>query len=114
MTPPERHKYRIRMKKLRYAAAFFDSLFRSKRERRALARLSKLSKNVQDALGALNDFIADRDMATEAALRAPSRDRRARAYVAGVVVGRQDQQARPLMRAAEKELRALRGLSMSA
>lgn len=113
MTPPERHKFRIRMKKLRYAAGFFDSLFRSKRERKALARLSKLSKKVQEALGALNDFIADREMAAEAALKAPSRDRRACAYVAGVVVGRQDQQTRPLMKAAERELRALRGLSMS-
>ena len=103
MTAPERHKFRIRMKKLRYAAEFFESLFRSKRERKALARLSKHTKKIQDALGSLNDFIADRKMAAEAALQAPPQDRRARAYVSGIIVGREDEQARPLMKAAAKE-----------
>ncbi|WP_028351525.1 CYTH and CHAD domain-containing protein [Bradyrhizobium murdochi] len=111
MTAPERHKFRIRMKKLRYAAEFFESLFRSKRERKVLARLSKHTKKIQDALGSLNDFIADRKMAAEAALKAPSQDRRARAYVSGIIVGREEEQAKPLMKAAAKELRALRHLS---
>jgi CHAD domain-containing protein len=111
MTAPERHKFRIRMKKLRYAAEFFESLFRSKRERKELARLSKHAKKVQDALGSLNDFIADRKMATGTALHAPPQDRRARAFASGIIVGREDEQARPLMKAAAKELRALRHLS---
>lgn len=103
MTAPERHKFRIRMKKLRYAAQFFESLFRSKRERKALARLSKHAKKIQDALGSLNDFIADRKMAAEAALHAPPQDRRARAFASGIIVGREDQQTRPLMKAAAKD-----------
>jgi inorganic triphosphatase YgiF len=111
MTATERHKFRIRMKKLRYAAEFFESLFRSKRERKTLARLSKHAKKIQDALGSLNDFIADRKMAAEAALQAPPQDRRARAFASGIIVGREDEQARPLMKAAAKELRALRHLS---
>jgi CHAD domain-containing protein len=111
MTAPERHKFRIRMKKIRYAAEFFESLFRSKRERKALARLSKHAKKIQDALGSLNDFIADRKMAAEAALHAPPQNRRARAFVSGIIVGREDEQARPLMKAATRELRALRHLS---
>lgn len=48
---PELHRLRIAAKKLRYAAEFFESLFRGGRARpyiRALARL-------QDALGGLND-----------------------------------------------------------
>jgi CHAD domain-containing protein len=111
MTATEQHKFRIRMKKLRYAAEFFESLFRSKRERKALARLSKHAKKIQDALGSLNDFIADRKMAADAALHAPPQDRRARAFASGIIVGREDEQARPLMKAAAKELRALRHLS---
>ena len=110
MTAPERHKFRIRMKKIRYAAEFFESLFPGKRDRKALARLSKHAKKIQDALGSLNDFIADRKMAAEAALKAPPQDRRASAYVSGIIVGREDEQARPLMKAAAKELRALRHL----
>ncbi|OCK53640.1 CYTH and CHAD domain-containing protein [Bradyrhizobium sp. LMTR 3] len=111
MTARERHTFRIRMKKIRYAAEFFDSLFPSKRERKILARLSKHSKKIQDALGSLNDFMADRKMAAEAALKAPPQDRRARAYVSGIIVGREDEQAKPLMQAAAKEVRALRHLS---
>jgi inorganic triphosphatase YgiF len=111
MTADERHKFRIRMKKIRYAVEFFESLFRSRRDRKTLARLSKHAKKVQDALGSLNDFIANRKMAAEAALKAPSQDRRARAYVSGIIVGREDEQVKPLMKAAAKELRALRHLS---
>jgi inorganic triphosphatase YgiF len=111
MTATERHKFRIRMKKIRYAAEFFESLFRNKRERKALARLSKHAKKIQDALGSLNDFIADRKMAAEAVLHAPPQDRCARAFVSGIIVGREDEQAKPLMKAAAKELRALRHLS---
>lgn len=111
MTATERHKFRIRMKKLRYAAEFFESLFRSKRERKALACLSKHAKKIQDALGSLNDFIADRKLAADAALHAPPQDRRARAFASGIIVGREDEQAKPLMKAAAKELRALRHLS---
>ena len=51
MTPEQRHRVRIRAKRLRYAAEFFASLFQRKaanRYRRGLAAL-------QDALGALND-----------------------------------------------------------
>ncbi|UPJ51621.1 CHAD domain-containing protein [Bradyrhizobium sp. 200] len=111
MTATERHKFRIRMKKLRYAAEFFESLFRSKPRRKALAHLSKHAKKIQDALGSLNDFIADRKMAADAALHAPPQDRRARAFASGIIVGREDEQAKPLMKAAAKELRALRHLS---
>ncbi len=111
MTTQERHKLRIRIKKIRYAAEFFESLFRSKRTQRALARLSKRSERIQDALGSLNDFIADRKMAAEAALRAPPQNRRALAFASGIIVGRDEKQVRPLMKAAAKELRALRQLS---
>ncbi|WP_245309499.1 CHAD domain-containing protein [Bradyrhizobium retamae] len=111
MTVDERHKFRIRMKKIRYAAEFFESLFRSKRERKILARLSKHSKKIQDALGSLNDFMADRKMAAEAAFQAPPQDGRARAFASGIIVGREDEQARPLLKAAAKEVRALRHLS---
>ena len=111
MTAAERHKFRIRMKKLRYAAEFVESLFPNKRGRKALTRLSKHAKKIQDALGSLNDFIADRKMAAEAALHAPPQDSRARAFVSGIIVGREDEQARPLMKTAAKELRALRHLS---
>jgi inorganic triphosphatase YgiF len=50
----ERHRLRIRLKKLRYAAEFFASLFPGRRSQRYLRRLTDL----QDVLGRLNDLAA--------------------------------------------------------
>ena len=98
----ERHKLRIKVKKIRYAGDFFESLF-SRRRRKALARLSRHLKKIQGALGSLNDFAAHRQMATDAALQAPPQNRRARAFAAGVIVGREDETAKPLLKKAGKE-----------
>ncbi len=57
LTPPERHRLRIALKKLRYATEFFDSLHAGKRVRPYLEAL----KQLQDALGHLNDVaVAER------------------------------------------------------
>jgi inorganic triphosphatase YgiF len=99
MSARERHKVRIRIKKIRYGVDFFETLF-SRRKQKKLARLSRHLKRIQDALGALNDSAAHRKMAEEAALKAPRQHRRARAFVSGVVLGREDaavmQEARAL------------------
>ncbi|MCC8981566.1 CYTH and CHAD domain-containing protein [Bradyrhizobium acaciae] len=103
----QRHKVRIRAKKIRYAIDFFESLFDGKRERKLLARLSRHLKRVQDALGSLNDFVAHRKLAVDAALKAPHRKERARAFASGVVLGREEQTVKPLMKIAAKEVRGL-------
>ncbi|KRR04268.1 CYTH and CHAD domain-containing protein [Bradyrhizobium valentinum] len=107
MSPPARHQLRIRVKKIRYAVEFFGTLFPSKREQKQLARLSTHLKKVQDALGSLNDFVAHRQMATDAALKAPRQHPRALAFASGVVLGREDQAVRPLVKIAAKEVRGL-------
>ncbi|WGD55464.1 CHAD domain-containing protein [Bradyrhizobium sp. CB1650] len=107
MSVRERHKFRIGIKKLRYAIEFFDSLFADKGEQKQLARLSKHLKKIQDALGSLNDFVAHHEMAVDAALHAPRRNGRAGAFASGVIVGREDRAVRPLMAAAGREVRAL-------
>ena len=103
-----RHKLRIRVKKIRYAVEFFESLFPGKRKRKQFERLSKHLKRLQHALGSLNDFVAHRQIAADAALNAPPQNRRARAFTSGVVVGKEIEAAKPLMKAADKEVRALR------
>jgi triphosphatase len=50
--PQERHKLRKALKRLRYGSDFLSSLYPRKRVKRQLGRLSDL----QDVLGALNDF----------------------------------------------------------
>ncbi|WP_407168867.1 CHAD domain-containing protein [Bradyrhizobium sp. ORS 111] len=107
MSAAERHKVRIRAKKIRYAIDFFESLFSSKREQRQLARQSKHLKRIQDALGSLNDFVAHRRLAVDAALKAPHRKERTRAFASGVVLGREEQAIKPLIKIATKEVRGL-------
>jgi triphosphatase len=72
-----------------------------------LDRLSGQLKKSQDALGALNDFVAHREMATEAALHAPRKDRRARAFASGLLVGQEREGSKPLLMAASKAIRNL-------
>ncbi|MGY8664673.1 CHAD domain-containing protein [Bradyrhizobium sp. UFLA05-109] len=107
MSARERHKLRIRAKKIRYALEFFESLFPSRHERKEISGLSRHLKKIQNALGALNDFVAHRDMAVDAALKTPARNGRARAFASGVVLGREDQAVKPLVKVAEKEVRRL-------
>ncbi|MFL6817189.1 MAG: CHAD domain-containing protein [Bradyrhizobium sp.] len=108
----ERHKFRIKIKKARYAVEFFESLFPGKHDRKQLTRLFDHLKNVQDALGSLNDFIAHQRMAADVALNAPAQNRRARAFASGVVLGREDVAVKPLVKTAAKEVAALRRINL--
>ncbi|GIQ75369.1 CHAD domain-containing protein [Bradyrhizobium sp. RD5-C2] len=69
LAPPQRHRLRIKIKKVRYAVDFFRSLY-SDSAQSSLDDLSDKLKEAQGALGALNDFVAHRAMATDTALRA--------------------------------------------
>jgi inorganic triphosphatase YgiF len=107
----ERHKLRIKIKKIRYAVDFFGSLYPDKAHEE-LGRLSGRLKKIQDTLGALNDFVAHRELAAEAALHARPEHRRARAFMSGVLVGKELEASVTLMKAASKQFRRLRPLSV--
>ncbi|MDE5462257.1 CYTH and CHAD domain-containing protein [Bradyrhizobium sp. CSS354] len=109
LDPVQRHKLRIKIKKVRYATDFFSSLY-GDRGRRELAALSGRLKQIQSALGSLNDFMTHRKLATEAALTAPPAHRRAQAFTSGVIVGQEREAADGLMKDAAKELHRLRRL----
>ena len=109
LSPRERHKLRINIKKIRYAVDFFENLYPSKADDE-LERFSARLKKIQNALGALNDFFAHRSLAVDAALTAPTKDRRARAFVSGLLVGHEQEASQTLMKSAAKELRRLRPL----
>jgi triphosphatase len=64
LEPPTRHQLRIEAKKLRYAADVFVALF--DRPKRARAFVSAL-KDLQDALGELNDIVVGERVALESA-----------------------------------------------
>jgi CHAD domain-containing protein len=64
-------------------------------------------KKIQDALGSLNDLVAHQKLAADVALKAPPQNRRARAFVSGVVLGREAEAVKPLLKVAIKEVREL-------
>jgi inorganic triphosphatase YgiF len=107
LAPEERHKLRIKIKKIRYGLTFFESLYSGKTSAKKLEDLSAQLKKIQSALGALNDFVVHRKIAADAAL-APSRDdRRARAFASGVIVGKEQEATKALVMAAARSLRRL-------
>ena len=109
LSPRQRHKLRIKIKKLRYAVDFFEKLYPSKADEE-LEEFSGRLKKIQDALGALNDFAAHRAMAADAALKAPPKDRRARAFASGFLVGQEQEGSNALLKSVSKEFRRLRPL----
>jgi triphosphatase len=109
LSPRERHKLRIKVKKIRYALNFFENLYPSRADDK-LKDFSASLKRIQNALGALNDFVAHRSLAVGAALSAPNKDRRASAFASGVLVGHEQEASRTLMKSAAKEFRRLRPL----
>jgi inorganic triphosphatase YgiF len=111
LPPPQRHKLRIKIKKIRYAVEFFYSLYVAS-DRKELTKLSDRLKKIQGALGTLNDFIAHREMAADLALAAPRINRRAQAFASGFVIGQEHEAARSLLKTASHELRRLHPLNV--
>lgn len=56
LSPEERHRVRIEVKKLRYAAEFFTPLVAGKKERRRLKAFLGALADMQASLGSLNDI----------------------------------------------------------
>jgi triphosphatase len=102
LDPVARHKLRIEAKKLRYAADAFAALYR--RPKRARAFIEAL-KQVQDALGDLNDIAVGERLAHEAAV-IPGRAETDSAFVAGRITGAQHARIGPLTDRAEAAIGA--------
>jgi inorganic triphosphatase YgiF len=100
----ERHELRIRGKKLRYAVEFFAGAFPGKRNTRRRNALLGALKDLQEALGGLNDIATREQLAEEIAAesRGEAQMARKRAFAAGMIVGRQHARHGALMDAAER------------
>ena len=107
----ERHRLRIRAKKLRYAVEFFRGLFPRPRSTRRCTTIVRRLKHLQDALGALNDVVARESLASRFALSLrrvrPVSDSVARAFSAGLIFGEEDARMAELLDTAESAYRDL-------
>lgn len=79
----DRHALRIELKKLRYGADFFGSLYPRKAARSYMAALAVL----QERLGLLNDVHVARGLVDDLITATPARGRAGLAYAGGLVVG---------------------------
>ena len=99
----QRHKLRIRAKKLRYGIEFFTSVFPDKKnEERREAALSAL-KDLQSGLGGLNDIATREKLMSEMGNVSGKEAPAGRVpFVAGVIYGSEQARTDDLLRAAEK------------
>jgi CHAD domain-containing protein len=82
LTPAQRHKLRIALKKLRYTIEFLQSLFNRRRVKTFVNLLGRL----QDDLGYINDVRTAHELAAEAARHAND-NREGIARAGGIVLG---------------------------
>jgi len=106
LDPGQLHELRIRFKKLRYTAEFFESLYTDHRLRKACKKFLMETRNLQDSLGGLNDVTTRSALFAELMTRKePASARpgsRQRAFAAGLIVGHQESQMAQLMKRAIK------------
>ena len=103
MDARQKHKLRILVKKLHYGTAFFEPVYNKKGARAKSKRFMRALKDMQDALGTLND-IAVHDVMVCKLLR---RDKRLHSdyresFALGLVTGREQSQVGLCLRDAER------------
>jgi inorganic triphosphatase YgiF len=97
----KRHKLRIQVKKVRYAAEFFAGLFPGKRPAKRRKKFLTALERLQDGLGDLNDIAVDKDLVTAMGIRR-RRPSATRAFAAGLLTGREDASIDAIMAAASE------------
>jgi triphosphatase len=89
----QRHKLRIQVKKLRYAAEFFSGLFADKKAVKRQKKFTSALKQLQDGLGDLNDIAVDERLIASIS---PHNT----AFAAGLLTGREEARESEAMSAA--------------
>ncbi len=98
LSPQQRHKLRIAIKKLRYATEFFASLFPTSRTKRK--GFVNVLEHLQEVLGKINDIGVHTQLATDV-IRAKGTDREM-TFALGRMTGVEDSEISSLMAAASK------------
>jgi triphosphatase len=105
-----RHRLRIRAKKLRYAAEFFETVFPGKKVSKLRTAFLSALEDMQDCLGDLNDIAVHENLtaniATHPAPNKHANDLPRRAFAAGVLTGREDARLHSTLAAAVASFKA--------
>jgi inorganic triphosphatase YgiF len=106
LDPEQLHRLRIQVKKARYAAEFFSSVYEGKKAAKRRKRIVSSLRRLQNSLGGLNDIVTRKKLCADL-IANPDRgltaqQSRRRAYAAGLVMGQQQAQFQGLFDVARK------------
>ena len=106
MNEKERHRLRIRIKRLRYSVDMLESLF----VRRRVEAWLKVLSDLQDTLGAFNDIVLGRHLLAQLTADSGSPGAKERYYAAGLVIGWHAHRVRNRDKSLKKALRKFAAL----
>jgi inorganic triphosphatase YgiF len=106
LSPEQLHQLRIQIKKTRYAAEFFASVYRGKKSAKRCEKFRSALKQLQNCLGGFNDIMTRKALCATILAR-PGRSlteeqNRHRAFAAGLIMGDQQAQIAQLLDRAGK------------
>jgi inorganic triphosphatase YgiF len=106
LSPEQLHGLRIQVKKARYAAEFFSSVFQGKKATKRCEKILSSLMQFQNCLGGFNDIMTRKALFAEIVANprrglTPEQNHR-RAYAAGLIIGDQQAQIQGLLDRARK------------
>ena len=106
LSPEQLHGLRIQVKKARYAAEFFSSVYPGKKSAKRCENILSALMRFQNCLGGINDIATRKALFADIIAR-PGRgltaeQNRQRAFAAGLIIGNQQAQIRHLLDGARK------------
>jgi inorganic triphosphatase YgiF len=106
LAPEQLHRLRIQVKKARYAADFFASLYQGKKSAKQCKKVRSSLMQLQNSLGRLNDIVTHKalftDIINDRGKGLTEQQSRHRAFAAGLVIGDQQAQMERLLDRARK------------
>jgi triphosphatase len=106
LSPDQLHRLRIHVKKARYAADFFCSVYTGKKSAKQCKKIRSSLMQLQNCLGRLNDIVTHKALFSEIIANRPKglteEQGRRRAFAAGLIIGDQQAQVEKLLDRARK------------
>ena len=106
LSPEQLHRLRIQVKKARYAADFFCSVYTGKKSAKQCKKMRSSLMQLQNCLGRLNDIVTHKALFSEIIANRPKglteEQGRRRAFAAGLIIGDQQAQVGKLLDRARK------------
>jgi triphosphatase len=106
LSPEQLHRLRIQIKKTRYAAEFFSSVYSGKKSKKRSKKVLSSLTQLQNCLGGINDIVTRKalfaDIIANPKRGLTAEQNRQRAFAAGLIIGDQQAQIRHLLVGARK------------